>query len=377
MGEVFPRWGLKEVNFIEIDTDKIATEIITGYEAASGRTLAAGDPVRLFLLSIADRIVQLRQCINFTGQQNLLSYAQGDALDALGLLLDTERLDAATALTSIQFKLVQAMATDFVIPLGFEVTNGVVTFATDEELIIPAGEIYGEISAYCTTAGVAGNNYLPGQINTIVKPLAYLESARNTSTSSGGTDAEGDADYAERLRMATSKFSVAGALAAYEYHAASVNPAIIDVSVISPNPCEVEIYPLLTGGTMPTEEILDQVTEYFAADDIIPLTDLVTVKAPTAYEYAINVDYYINADDLAKAEAIRSAVAAAVEDYRLWQQTKVGRPITPDELIHKVKAAGAAYVDLTTLSPANFVKISGGTVAQCTDVTVTYKGLSE
>ncbi len=76
MAETIPRWHLPAVEFLETDAETIQAEIITGYEEASGRTLAAGDPVRLYLLSLATVIIQQRTAVNMAGQQNLLSYAQ-------------------------------------------------------------------------------------------------------------------------------------------------------------------------------------------------------------------------------------------------------------------------------------------------------------
>lgn len=377
MAETFPRWGLPEVNFIEINPEKIKAEIITGYEQASGRTLAVGDPVRLFLLSIAAVIIQQRQAINIAGQQNLLTYAQGEKLDAIGVLVLCERLKSSPAITTLQFKLVEALANDYTIPAGFEVTNSIVTFATDKELIIRAGELYGEVEATCTENGKAGNDYLPGQIVTIVKPLPYLEKATNLSITSGGADDETDEDYAERIRIATNSFSVAGPEKAYIYHAFSVNPAIIDVSVYSPEPGEVEIYPLLTDGELPTDDVLEQVETYLSSDNIRPLTDHVTAKTPAVKEFAINLDYWINKQDVMKAETIKEAVTAAVDEFKLWQQTKIGRDITPDLLISKVMAAGAARVDFSTLSPAQWVELSPFEVAQCSGVTITYKGTKD
>lgn len=49
MAETIPRWHLPAVEFLETDAETIKAEVITGYEEASGRTLAAGDPVRLYL----------------------------------------------------------------------------------------------------------------------------------------------------------------------------------------------------------------------------------------------------------------------------------------------------------------------------------------
>ena len=168
MTEVFPRFGLPPVNFLETDPVRIESEIITDYENAAGRTLAAGDPIRLFLLNQAAREIQLRNLVNIAAQQNLLSYAQGTFLDHLGEYLSTKRLAESYAKTTIRFTLAQALANVYHIPAGFEVTNGMVTFATDEELEIPIGSLSGEVTATCTTSGAVGNDFFAGQITTIV-----------------------------------------------------------------------------------------------------------------------------------------------------------------------------------------------------------------
>lgn len=377
MAETLPRWGLPEVNFVETDPETIRAEIITGYEEAAGRSLAVGDPIYIFLLSLADRIIQYMNNINTAGQQNLLSYAKGENLDALGANMSVDRLAASSAVTTIRFTLVQSLGEDYIIPANFEVTNGTLIFVTNSELVIPAGELTGDVLAICTTAGAVGNGYLAGQISTIVTPMTFLASAQNITDTSGGADAEDDPEYADRIKLAPNSYSVAGPKKAYEYHTQSVSSAIIDVSVTSPNPGEVKIYPLLEGGTMPSDEILDMIQAYFATGEVSPLTDEVEVLAPTAKEYAINVDYWISRDDITKAASIRSAVAAAVEDYRFWQQTKIGRDITPDQLISNVKNAGAARVDFATLSPASWTELADGEVAQCTNVVVTYKGYKD
>lgn len=377
MAETFPRWGLSDVEFVTTDPATIQAEILTKYEEASGRTLASGDPVRIFLLSIADIIIQQRACINTAAQQNLLSYAQGVNLDALGNNIATERLQDSSAVTTIRFTLSQSLAEVFTIPSGFEVTNGTVTFATNTELQIAAGQLTGEVAATCTTAGAAGNDYLAGQISTIVSPITFLASATNTTITSGGADSESDAEYAERIRLAPNAFSVAGPTKAYQFHAYSVSSAIIDVGVDSPSPGVVKVYPLLEGGTLPTAEVLDQIEAYLSSDDIRPLTDDVEALAPAAVNYAINIDFWINKSDLTIADSIRTAVDAAVEEYRIWQQGKIGRDITPDQLICKVMAAGAARIDFATLSPASWQELQAGQVAQCTGVTVTYNGTKD
>lgn len=377
MAETIPRWGLPEVNFLETDAETIRSQIITRFEQASGDTLAAGDPRRLFLLSIADVIIQQRTAINLAAQQNLLSYAQGGYLDALGQLLAVERMAESKAVTTIEFTLSQALGSVYTIPAGTQVTNGVVTFETDEDLLIPIGQIKGEVSASCTVAGPVGNDYLAGQISTIVTPMTFVSGAQNTTITTGGADAESDPDFADRIRLAPNSFSVAGPEKAYVYHAKSVSPAIIDVKVDSPTPGEVDVYVLLTDGTLPTEDTLEQIEEHLSDENIRPLTDYVVVKAPTASNYEIELHYWISQEDSSKAAQIQADVEAAVEQYRLWQQTKIGRDITPGKLLQLVFAAGASRVDDSKLKPAAWKKLEAMQVAQCTKVNVVYEGYKD
>lgn len=377
MAETIPRWGLAPVNFLETDAETIRSQIITGFEQASGDTLAAGDPRRLFLLSIADVIIQQRTAINLAAQQNLLSYAQGGYLDALGQLLAVERMAESKAVTTIEFTLSQALGSVYTIPAGTQVTNGVVTFETDEDLLIPIGETTGEVSASCTVAGPVGNDYLAGQISTIVTPMTFVSGAQNTTITTGGADAESDPDFADRIRLAPNSFSVAGPEKAYVYHAKSVSPAIIDVKVDSPTPGEVDVYVLLTDGTLPTEDTLEQIEEHLSDENIRPLTDYVVVKAPTASNYEIELHYWISQEDSSKAAQIQADVEAAVEQYRLWQQTKIGRDITPGKLLQLVFAAGASRVDNSKLKPATWKKLEAMQVAQCTKVSVVYEGYKD
>lgn len=377
MAETIPRWGLAPVNFLETDAETIRSQIITGFEQASGDTLAAGDPRRLFLLSIADVIIQQRTAINLAAQQNLLSYAQGGYLDALGQLLAVERMAESKAVTTIEFTLSQALGSVYTIPAGTQVTNGVVTFETDEDLLIPIGQTKGEVSASCTVAGPVGNDYLAGQISTIVTPMTFVSGAQNTTITTGGADAESDPDFADRIRLAPNSFSVAGPEKAYVYHAKSVSPAIIDVKVDSPTPGEVDVYVLLTDGTLPTEDTLEQIEEHLSDENIRPLTDYVVVKAPTASNYEIELHYWISQEDSSKAAQIQADVEAAVEQYRLWQQTKIGRDITPGKLLQLVFAAGASRVDDSKMKPAAWKKLEAMQVAQCTKVNVVYEGYKD
>lgn len=383
MAETLPRWDLPEVNFVSTDPESVKAEIIARYETKAGRKLSTADPVRIFLLSVADELIQQRVLINMAAQNNLLSYATGEFLDALGEYLSVSRLPASKAVATIRFKLSQALEELYIIPEGTEVTNGIVTFATDEELIIPAGDLTGDVAASCTVPGVVGNGYLPGQITTIVRPQTFLEEAENVNESYGGSDAESDEDYAERIKLAPNAFSVAGPVKAYIFYTKSVSSAIIDVSVDSPTPGVVNVYPLLEGGVIPDQTLLDKVLETLRDEDVRPLTDDVHALQATSVSYTIDVHYSIKLSDKNKGAAIQQAVLDAVENYRLWQQGKIGRDIVPDELVRAVMNAGACRINDTQehpLLPSALQVLTKTQVAQCdpeTDVSVVFDGYVE
>lgn len=375
MAETLPRFGLPEVDFLETDASAVEAGIIAGYEAAAKRTLAAGDPVRLFLLTIAAEICALRNEVNVSAQNNLLSYAQGKYLDALGVYFGVTRLPASAARTTLRYTLSAALQDPVVIPAGSQVANGEATFATDAEAAVPAGSLYVDVPATCTEPGATGNGFLAGQLNAMVEPIAYVASVANITTSADGGDEEDDESLAERIKLAPNSFSTAGPRRAYEYHTYSASAAISDVAVDSPTPGLVNIYILAQGGTLPSQELVDATAAYLSDEDRRPLTDELHVYAPTAASFGVVLKYWISVERQAELEAIQSAVEQAVQNYVEWQTKKIGRDIVPDKLVQLAVEAGAWRVDAATLSP-EYTSVDLAHVAQCTGVSITYMGLA-
>ena len=54
-----------DISYVETDTETIVNALIQGYEKIAGRTLYPADPARLFILWVADIIVQERVNIDF------------------------------------------------------------------------------------------------------------------------------------------------------------------------------------------------------------------------------------------------------------------------------------------------------------------------
>jgi len=365
--------SLPEVTFAKKSAQVIEASIITMYEALTERTLYPGDPVRLFLETIAAIIVQQRTLIDYAAKQNLLAYSAGDYLDHIGVLVGTTRIAASAAITTLRFTVSAAQASAISIPMGTRAaTEDGLTFATDVAATISAGRTYADVAATCIDVGTTGNELAAGQISKMVDLIAYVASVTNTTTSEGGAAIEDDDDYRERIHLAPESFSVAGPTGAYEYWAKTASSLIVDVSVTSPTPGTVEVRPLLGGGVIPGTEIMEAVDAVVNNVNIRPLTDQVEVLAPTAVSYDVVLTYYIASSNSALASSIQASVTTAIAAYVLWQKSKLGRDINPSELILRIMAAGAKRVAVTT--PV-YTALGATSVAVAGTITATYGGI--
>lgn len=375
-------FDLPDVSFTDNDTLQAMQErLIKNYEARyeylTGKkvSLAPADPIRILLYAVALDLYQLEQYVERSGRQDLLKYSYGDFLDHLAANRGVARQQAAAATTTLRFTLSEAKAYAVGIPAGTRATNGNgVYFQTKEYGEVPAGSTAVDIEAECTEQGITGNDLVPGQIDVLVDPVAYVASVSNVNTSTGGTNLETDANLAERVYLAPSSYSVAGPDDAYVFWAKTFNTSIGSVRPTSPEPCQVDIYILMADGSMPESGIINGLQAYLSSSNIRPLTDQVTVKAPTAKAFSIEMTYYINRSNSASATAIQNAVQDAVAKYITWQTTEIGKDINPSELIKRVVAAGAKRVVVT--APV-FTAVAATEVAQLSAQDVTYGGLED
>lgn len=337
--------------------------------------LSKADPNRLILLSCAQLICQGLQHIDKAGKMNFLKYAYDDYLENVGVLKKVTRNPAKFAKVPVKFSLSGKREAATSIPQGTRVTASYeVYFATIKYAEIPPGETEIIVMTECTEAGNIGNDFAPGEITILVDPIGFVSKVENVEKSTGGADIESDQDMAERIFLAPSSYSTAGPDDAYEYWVKDSNPFIGDVKITSPVPGVVDIRFVMTDGTVPDDTTIAAVTAAVNQRGKRPLTDQVQVKKPEIEEYSIDVTYYINTSDSNAATAIQAQVESAVEKYKLWQASKVGRDINPDELIANINDAGAKRAVVR----APVFRVIGETAkAQCTGVNVIYGGLED
>ncbi|GHV18204.1 hypothetical protein FACS18949_13510 [Clostridia bacterium] len=341
-----------DVNFVDTAVEPIVAEMVREFETLTGRTLYPSDPFRLAILWGAYHIVQNRVQINDAARNNVPRFARGRYLDSLGEIFhDVTRLSPTTAKTTLRFYITVAQPSAQTIPMGTRVSvDGEITFTTTQNLTIAAGALYGDISAECLIPGVIGNDFTQGQISQIIDIYPFYDKAENITVSTGGADEESDAAYYSRMRESMDTYSTAGSAAAYEYFAKKVSPLISDAKAVSPSGSVANIYVLLQNGVLPDEQMLQMVYEGLSADKVRPITDLVTVFAPSPVLFEIDLRYWVSTPNATSSQIIQNNVNAAVAEYIAWQTSKMGRDINPTDLIYAIKKAGAKRVTVTSPS---------------------------
>jgi phage-related baseplate assembly protein len=360
--------------FVTINPDNIVADLVAFYENETGVTLQPAQIERLTINMMAYREQVILNAIQSAAVMQLVRFSKAPILDYLGELMGVTRLSDEEATTRIELTLVNGHGA-LVIQQGIRIgsTDGQVYFTIDENTPVAAGVNTVVVNVTCGVSGVKGNGYAPGTVSVILDPQAYLSAASNLDTTAGGAEVETDDAYRERIMLAPSTFSVAGPRNAYKFWAKTANANIIDVSVVSPSPGVVNIYPLMSDAQVTPQSILDAVFAICNADDIRPLTDTVNVLSPAAVPYAIEIELTL-LDDADPATA-QAAAQTALEAYKAEKQSKLGKDVVLDQ-IKKVAMVNGVYKANIVLPAADLV-IDPNSFAQCTSVTVTVVGLNE
>ena len=375
--------NLPEISFIDDMTiDEIQKKLVSEYEnsitAITGKKyfLPQADKFRIIINSIALILYQDLQCIDRAGKQNTLKYAYGEYLDNKAAEKGVVRKTAKAATVNVKFSLEAARSSSTLIPKGTRVSNDLdIYFETQNSEEIAAGNTDIVISCVCTEAGTLGNNIQIGEITTLVDPVAYISEVVNTTVSTGGTDEEDDDSLRERVFLAPSSYTTTGSADAYIYHCKLFSNDIADVIATSDvGSAVVNIIVLLKNGVIPEEKLITQLQEYLNGDSIKTLTDKVVVAAPSVKKYDINLTYYINKSERSKALLIQKNVEKAIDEYILWQNSKIGRDINPDKLIEKIIAAGAKRV---AVSSPIYQACNQTEVPQLANKSITYGGIED
>lgn len=342
-----------EHQFFSTDAETLVADLVAAYEKLTGVSVQPASPEKLFILWVADVLIQERVLNNYTGNQNIPSRAEGENLDALGeLFYVTERPAAQSAVCTQRFRISQPQESAVLVPAGTRVTDAsnTLVWQTTEDAYIPIGATYIDVPVRCRTEGVVGNGYAIGQINTLIDMYDYCAGVENITVSDDGADKASDEEFYQLMRASQDGFSTAGAKGAYIYYAKKVSTEIADVVANSPQAGHVRLYALMHDGNIASEEMKAAILAACNPDDVRALTDYVAVADPELVRYNIDLTYYVSSDTTLSSAGIEAAVDAAIKEYVAWQCGRLGRDINPSKLYQLLMGTGIKRVVLTSPS---------------------------
>lgn len=373
----------KEYQFISTDTNALVSQLISAYEKIVGLTVHPASPERLFMQWIADVIIQERVMNNYTGNQNIPSRAEGTDLDALGeLFYDKTRPAAQAAICTVRFHISEAQASAILVPKETRVTdkNNTLVWETTADAYIPIGDTFVEVMVQCQTVGIIGNGYAPGQINTLVDVFNYYDHCENITMSDDGANTATDDEYYELMRASEDAYSTAGAKGGYLYFAKQVSTEIADVVGNSPSPGQVNLYVLMSDGSIAGDEIKNAVLAACNEEYVRPMTDYVVVDDPETVPYDITFTYYIPRNTSLSAAEIEAGVNDTVAEYISWQSAKLGRDINSSYLGSLLMKTGVKRIEMSAPAYASLRDGSDNTVPQVAQlgvITITNGGYED
>ncbi len=328
-------------DFFERDPSVHKARLKAKFEEVSGRTLYPAQ-TEMFLIEVASYALSLLgEAAQTATLQNTVVFSEGLHLEDRAANVSTYRLLAQRAVTTVEFRLSGLQLVNVVVPKGTRVAAGsIVTFETDKDLVIPAGQIAASVSATADKAGAAWNELAIGAVSAILDPIAYVTSAKNTVAVSGGTDIEDEERF--RLRAANALFTIskAGPKNGYREHVMAVSPDIVDVEVVRPTPGKIDIYPLLKNG-VPSAQLKLDIAAYLDPETRRPMGDDVTVKSPSAVNFNVVVAVKVRAAWAGMQQELDAAAAQAFYPHT----QELGVQVSPS-VIHAALMAIPAVIDV-------------------------------
>jgi phage-related baseplate assembly protein len=182
---------------------------------------------------------------------------------------------------------------------------------------------------------------------------------------------ETDDRLRRRVQLAIEAYSVAGPAGSYVFQAMTADPSLRDATAVSPAPGRVKVT-IMKSATdpAPTTEQLSKVALALSADDVRPLTDMVSVVPPQIVETSIvaGLTIYPGPD----GNIVAAQAKLKLEEW-IRQIAFLGRDLRRSAIFSRLHVEGVMSVDL--ISPPADVVIGPGQAIKINSVTVTITGV--
>lgn len=363
-----------KLNFFEENPEEIEQELINLYLEMVG-PCSPGSPQNNFIKTITYMLLLQQRRHDTAFKKNLWRYADGEFLIELGEFKNIKPIGAKAAQALFNITLLSTFDSKVTIQKGLKVTSGDgINFLLKDHLEFSPGETEKKAIFICDHLGEKGNGYIPGQLRKLIDESRFIKNISNTEYTQGGAEAETEEEFRIRGRETPESYSVAGPSGAYEFWVKNLNKNIVSVYVNSPSGGVVEIFPLLKGGEIPEQSVLDEIKACLSDKTIRPLTDHVIITKPKVHNYPLEVRYWLSESDLIDIEKSKAVIEEIINEWISWTKSQLGKDILVDDLIHMCKK-GKNNIKVRRLETnISYTEISDDTIAIPSTISIQYMG---
>ena len=267
--------------------DEIYEEMLAVFGEASGYLPSASCDLSARLYAAAAQIQGLYLQAQWLLDQSFPQTAQGIYLEQHALLRGIKRGIATCATGTLRFGISEAIGSDLTIGSGTVCVTGTgIRFATTDDAVLRAGDLYIDVPAVALEPGRQGN-VATNTVTIMAAMPVGVKACTNPEAFSGGDDAESDEALRERLMDSYRRLPNGANAAYYEQTALSRTGVAAAVAVRCPRGVgSVDLY-IATDAGLPEPELLEELDGYLQEKREISV-DL-QVLAPTAVPETVSV----------------------------------------------------------------------------------------
>ena len=272
---------------MEKTIDSIYEEMLAVFGEVSGYLPSTSCDLAARLYAAAAQIQGLYLQAQWLLDQSFPQTASGVYLEQHAQLRGISRGVATRAVGKLRFGITEAVSGDLAVKSGTVcMTAAGVRFATTEDAVLEAGQLYVDVPAAALEPGKQGNA-AAGAVNIMAAMPVGIKACTNPEAFSGGDDAEDDETLRKRLLDSYLRLPNGGNAAYYEQTALSRAGVAAAAAVGRPRGVgSVDLYIAADAG-IPDAELLAEVNDYLQEKREISV-DL-RVLAPTPREVDISV----------------------------------------------------------------------------------------
>ena len=347
--------------------EEIYQELLASFSERAGFAPEEGCDLAVRLWAAAAQIQGLEYQADWVLDQSFPQTARGIYLDRHGMMRGISRTPAAKAVGTLRFSAEMAPAADMTIPAGTVcMTAGEVRFQTTQAAVLQAGQLSVDAPAEALEGG-SGGNVTAGTVGILTACPTAVTTCTNPAAFSGGSDAETDGAFRERILESYRRLPN-GANAAWYEQTAMNYPGTAAARAVgrARGIGTVDVYVAAENG-LPPAELLEGLQAVLQEKREIAVD--VQVLAPA--QQTVNVTLEAAAENGRDFSAVKAALEQAVTAF--FNGHLLGKPVLMAELVSRAfRQEGVENVRL--VSPAADIAAGVGVLPVLGTLTVTELG---